>query len=446
MKTPPPFRPGSPLLQTLVTRLGLGLTAAVLLLLATVMVLHAIDTRRRDLAAEMQVAASIIGANSAAAISFGNAGEANEILQSLQAWPDVIEARLYLPDGGTFGRYRSSTPSACPGLSEHAEGMATAAPRPWQLSRCAAVVSSPVMLHGRAVGQVTLLVGLDSAYRAIGTTLVIAAVGAVLAFAVAAALWRKLAARVARPLIELLRVSERVGRERDFGLRSRAGGVQEVEALSDAFNRMMDELQQHDAAVHHELATGREANERLGGLAYIDAVTGLHNRHYFNEHLDRVIAGSEGEAGHCALIYLDLDGFKQVNDRMGHDVGDVLLREVGRRLTGCLRRNDGVCRLGGDEFAVIVEGHLSPARLETIAATIVAEVGRPYTFGEWVPRVSASVGACLFPDHAGDRDALIQRADAAMYRAKQAGKNRYCLADAGQSSSPAPNSGNSTLV
>ncbi len=429
--TRPTRQRASPPLQTLVTRLGLGLTAAVLALLAVVMVLHEIDNRRRDLAAEMQVAASIIGANSAAAISFGNAGEANEILQSLQAWPDVLEARLYLPQGQTFGLYRSSAPSVCAGLPERSTAPAASAAAPvWRLGRCGAVVSAPVMLHGQVAGQVALLVGLDSTWRAIGLTLGFAVAGAALAFAASAALWRRLAARIARPLTELVKVSERVGRERDFSLRSRAGGVLEVEALSSAFNRMMGELQQHDTAVHHELAQRRETNERLGGLAYIDAVTGLHNRHYFNEHLEQTMARARAEASHCALLYLDLDGFKRVNDLMGHDAGDELLREVGQRLTRCLRRSDGVCRLGGDEFAVIIDGDIGAARLEAIAATIVAEVAKPYAIGGKTPRVSASVGGCLYPEQAGNSDALIRQADAAMYRAKQAGKNRYCLAEA----------------
>lgn len=428
--TQPTRQRASPPLQTLVTRLGLGLTAAVLALLAVVMVLHEIDNRRRDLAAEMQVAASIIGANSAAAISFGNAGEANEILQSLQAWPDVLEARLYLPQGQTFGLYRSSAPSVCSGLPERGTAPAAAAVAPaWRLGRCGAIVSAPVMLHGKVVGQVGLLVGLDSTWRAIALTLGFAVAGAALAFAASAALWRRLAARIARPLTELVEVSERVGRERDFGLRSRAGGVLEVEALSSAFNRMMAELQQHDTAVHHELAQRRETNERLGGLAYIDAVTGLHNRHYFNEHLEQTIARARAEASHCALLYLDLDGFKRVNDLMGHDAGDELLREVGQRLTRCLRRSDGVCRLGGDEFAVIIDGDIGAARLEAIAATIVVEVAKPYAINGQTARVSASVGGCLYPEQAGGSDSLIRQADTAMYRAKQAGKNRYRLAE-----------------
>lgn len=421
-------RSTSPPLQVLVTRLGLGLTGAMLLLLAVVMVLHAIDSRRRDLAAEMQVAASIIGANSAAAISFGNADEAGDILQSLHAWPDVLEARLYLPHGPTFARYRRAAPTDCEGLPERAQALGSAAAPSWQLGRCGAVVSAPVLVHGQVVGQVSLRVGLESAWRAIGLTLGIAAAGAALAFAASAALWRRLAARVARPLTELVEVSERVGRERDFALRSRAGGVHEVEALSHAFNGMMQELQRHDAAVHDELQERRAANERLGGLAYVDAVTGLHNRHYFNEQLDREIARADAQNSRCALVYLDLDGFKQVNDQLGHDVGDALLRVVGQRLTHCLRRSDGVCRLGGDEFAVIVAGDLNAARLEAIAATIVAEVARPYRIGTHTPHVSASVGACLYPEHAASRDALVQQADSAMYRAKQAGKNRHVLA------------------
>lgn len=417
-------------LQALVTRLGLGLTAAVLALLTLVLVLHEVDNRRRDLAAAMQVATSVIGANSAAAISFGNVTEAEEILASMQAWPDVLEARLYLPQGATFGRYRRAAPSSCVGLAEQAK-----TPMPsWQLDRCSAIASMPVKVHGQEVGVLVLQVGLASTYRAIVLTLGIGAAGAVLAFAVAAALWRRLAARIAKPLIELVSLSEQVGQERNFGLRAHAAGVREAEALSSAFNRMLGELQQHDTAVKHELVQRQQTNERLGSLAYVDAVTGLHNRHHFNERIAQAIAHANRVNSHCALLYLDLDGFKQVNDSLGHDVGDELLREVGSRLTHCMRRSDCLCRLGGDEFAVIVDGDVSPQRLRTIAALIVAEVAAPYHLGGRTVHISASVGGCLYPEHANGSEALIQQADMAMYRAKQAGKNRYCLA--GEASQP----------
>lgn len=412
----------SPPLQRLVARLGLVVTAAILLLFALLMVLHEANNRRASLESEMRVAAAMIGANSAAAISFGNATEANEILRALSAWPDVQQAQLFLPDGQLFGEYRLGGGSNCPGLPVERRRRTE-----WRLDVCGAVIHAPVVLYGQVVGWVGLYVGLGETYRALALTLGFAGVGALLAFLVSVPLWRRVAGRAAKPLTELVAVTERVGREHDFTVRAQATGLQEVEHLAGAFNAMLTELQRHDDAVRRELVERREANERLGGLAYLDAVTGLHNRHYFNERIDGAFERARRGHGSFALASIDLDGFKGVNDRFGHDRGDELLREVGRRLVKVLRRDDCICRLGGDEFAVIVDGDVSLARTEEIAATLVAELSGPYWIDGFNPNVSASVGVCLYPLHGTERDTLLKQADAAMYRAKQAGKNRYCL-------------------
>ena len=408
-----------------ITARGLALTALVLVAFAMVGVLRDADERRRALQADTQVSARIVGANSAAALAFGDETAANEILASLAAWPDVQQATLYLPDGRVLGRYERTERSApCHALDAGGSG--------WHLRWCGAALYEPTRWHGKHVGTLALEVGLGSAYRALAGTVAFSAAVAALAFGLSIPLWRRLAARLAVPLTELVAVAERVGREKDFALRSCAAGMAEVETLAHSFNGMMAQLQQHDLRLHDELAQRRQAERRLNGLAYVDNVTGLHNRHYFDERIDEAVAGAAAGRGSCALIYIDLDGFKQVNDTLGHDSGDALLREVGQRLTETLRRSDGVCRLGGDEFAVIADDNVGPAEIEAIAGKLVDAVAVPYWLDGHEARVSASIGACLYPAHAADRDALVRNADAAMYRAKPQGKNRYCLFGAGE--------------
>ncbi|HSN32921.1 MAG TPA: bifunctional diguanylate cyclase/phosphodiesterase, partial [Ideonella sp.] len=125
------------------------------------------------------------------------------------------------------------------------------------------------------------------------------------------------------------------------------------------------------------------------------------------------------------------------NDTLGHDRGDELLREVGRRLTETLRRSDGVCRLGGDEFAVIIDDDSQEHQVGAVAGKLVEVLAAPYRLGDrGAPAVSASIGACLYPDDADDRDSLMRHADSAMYRAKERGKNRHCLYHAGGAEPP----------
>ena len=416
-------------IQRQITSLGLALTGLVLTVFALGMVAHEFANRRQALEASMTTEAEIIAANSAAAVTFGNETEANEILASLAASPDVLQARIFVPGGRVLGSYAPQATSAdCHRLSPEGRG--------WNLRWCGAVLYRPVLLHGDTVGTLAMEVGLASTYRALAGTLAFSVLAAALAFGLSIPLWRRVAARVAGPLTRLVDITERVSREQDFRLRASAGGSREVDALARSFNQMMAQLQQRDERLNHELSQRRQAEVRLNDLAYFDNVTGLHNRHYFRERIDAAVDRAARDGGGCALIYIDLDGFKQINDTLGHDGGDEMLREVGRRLTDTLRRSDGVCRLGGDEFAVIIDDNSQTAQVEAVAAKLVEVVAAPYRLGGRTAYVSASIGACLYPDDADDRDSLMRHADGAMYRAKQGGKNTYCLHHAGEEEPP----------
>ena len=417
-------------IQRQITTLGLALTALVLAVFALGMVLHEAANRRQALEAGMTTEAEIIGANSAAAVTFGNEDEANEILASLAASPDVLQARIFVPGGRTLGRYAPlSAPADCHQLSPAGSG--------WDWRWCGAAVYRPIMLHGKQVGTLAMEVGLESTYRALASTIAVSLAIAGLAFGLSIPLWRGVASRVAEPLTRLVEITEQVSHAQDFGLRASASGSREVDALARGFNQMMSQLQQRDERLNHELHQRRQAEVRLNDLAYFDNVTGLHNRHYFRERIDTAVTRAAHEHGRCALIYIDLDGFKQVNDTLGHDRGDELLREVGRRLTDTLRRSDGVCRLGGDEFAVIIDDDSHLEQVEAVAAKLVEVLAASYRVGDRnAPPVSASIGACLYPDEADDRDSLMRHADSAMYRAKERGKNRYWLYQAGGNEPP----------
>ncbi len=155
-------------------------------------------------------------------------------------------------------------------------------------------------------------------------------------------------------------------------------------------------------------------------LALTDELTGLANRRAFLGALRDGVRTAEAAGRRMAVLLVDLDRFKEINDTLGHHTGDLVLAELGRRLRRALPRAVVLARLGGDEFAVVVDlapGTPDPA---TLAATIRAEAGRPCDAGGFTVDVDASVGIAVFPDHAGDPDALLQRADVAMYQAKQA--------------------------
>ena len=179
------------------------------------------------------------------------------------------------------------------------------------------------------------------------------------------------------------------------------------------------------------------ARERIASLAYNDALTGLANRTSLGPALEQAIERTRRHRSKLAGVFIDLDGFKQVNDVHGHAAGDAFLVEVARRLRRTLRASDVVARLGGDEFFVVLEQMQDTAAVERVVSKLAGEMLRPYDlFGGAKARVSASLGVSLFPDDAGDAATLMAHADKAMYAAKRAGKNAFCIFSASNAGNP----------
>nr|WP_315400238.1 EAL domain-containing protein [uncultured Duganella sp.] len=178
-------------------------------------------------------------------------------------------------------------------------------------------------------------------------------------------------------------------------------------------------------ALVNDITATRASAELIWQQANFDALTALPNRHMFHDRLAQEVKKARREGVLLGLLFIDLDGFKQVNDSLGHDQGDLLLVEAARRLGACVRTSDTVARLGGDEFTVILSGLEQIGAIERVAQTIVARLARPFALGAARPTVTASVGISVFPADAVSPEELLRNADQAMYAAKQAGRNRY---------------------
>ncbi|KXB32222.1 hypothetical protein AT959_03970 [Dechloromonas denitrificans] len=183
-----------------------------------------------------------------------------------------------------------------------------------------------------------------------------------------------------------------------------------------------------------DITQRKEAEEQIQFLALYDPLTHLPNRRLLNERLAKAVAASGRQRRHAALLFIDLDNFKMINDSMGHDIGDLLLRQVALRLRDSVRSNDTVARLGGDEFVILLEElspkiHEATAQIEHIAQKMLDALGRPYKFGEFSHHCTASIGAIPFMDAGETIESLLKSADMAMYKAKAAGKNRLFFFD-----------------
>lgn len=169
-----------------------------------------------------------------------------------------------------------------------------------------------------------------------------------------------------------------------------------------------------------------EYQNQLIDMAYRDPLTGLGNRKAFAEHLKNALEHAQRQPGQLALLYLDLDRFKEVNDRFGHDTGDALLQKIAERLRNAMRQPDLVYRLGGDEFTLILQDATRDMALK-LAERLIAALGTPLQLGaQHIDFVTPSIGIALFPEHAQDAEGLIKSADSAMYLAKRE-RNRACV-------------------
>ena len=168
-------------------------------------------------------------------------------------------------------------------------------------------------------------------------------------------------------------------------------------------------------------------NDELNKLANYDSLTGLPNRLLFADRLEQMLGQSRRTGDLVALLYLDLDGFKNVNDSLGHTMGDVLLKAVTSRLINCLREEGTIARLGGDEFSIILHSLKQPQEAAKIAQRILEALSIPFDLKGYEIHIGASLGISLYPDNGYTVEDLLKHGDTAMYQAKQSGKNRYCF-------------------
>jgi len=178
-------------------------------------------------------------------------------------------------------------------------------------------------------------------------------------------------------------------------------------------------------SVFHDITESRHNDERIRHLAFHDALTDLPNRSLLMDRLDHQIARAERERGTLAVVFLDLDHFKVVNDTLGHDVGDDLLRLVAQKLQAQVRQSDTVARLGGDEFVILLDNPAGQEEVVQIMTRIIADFNEPMVIRGKTAQVGTSLGIAMFPADGPTPDMLIQCADAAMYSAKRAGRNTY---------------------
>jgi diguanylate cyclase (GGDEF)-like protein/PAS domain S-box-containing protein len=202
-------------------------------------------------------------------------------------------------------------------------------------------------------------------------------------------------------------------------------GEEYLEWLSVAAVKNEKDEISHYLGIFSDITSEKESEERLLYLAHYDQLTGLPNRILFNDRLTQALAQAKREQLQVAVMFLDLDGFKSVNDTLGHNAGDELLKQVAQRLTTCLRATDSVARFGGDEFTIVLPAIDDRIDVIRVANKIIEEVARPYLLEGNDAAITTSIGISFYPSDGDDPNVLIHRADNAMYHAKRHGKNHH---------------------
>ncbi len=233
-----------------------------------------------------------------------------------------------------------------------------------------------------------------------------------------------------------------IGEHNDLQERLKPDNIpDELSAMSHEINVMLDKLQASRLQIEarenaliaitgeleQEAAERMRAQERITYLAYHDPLTDLPNRLHFTEHLNHGIQLAKRMAKLVAILFLDLDGFKMINDSMGHQAGDLLLIEVSNRLQAMLRESDVLARLGGDEFVILIENISEVSAIEIIADKVLNIFSEPFILNHQECFISTSIGVAVYPVDGETDEVLMKNADIAMYHAKEKGKNQYIL-------------------
>lgn len=380
-----------------------------------------LDSRLESrISTEMDLLSQSVGA----ALLFGDARSATEMLAALSVDPAIVSAELYtLNEPKPLASYYSSNQAV--------------------LSTNYAKFTRKVVVDNEVHGRLELVVTQDEieaqtrqmvmySLAVLSIALLLALLGAI-----------RLQNMVTLPITNLNRLSKEVARTRNYSLRSSVENRDEIGALALEFNRMLAQIQNRDLMlekqVHQRTSELEKLAEEFRHRAFHDSLTSLPNRAFLNEYFESAAAHARRTSSKILLLLLDLDNFKTINDSLGHNIGDELLRSVALKLKRSLREEDVIVRLGGDEFVVLVSDIDSAENFIALANRVAEKIlenvhGDTLIEGQFI-RVTASIGGSIYPDNGRDLVDLKRSADIAMYDAKNQGRNRFSLFEPSMESS-----------
>ena len=347
-----------------------------------------------------------------AAVVFDDRAAATEALALIASTEAVAEARVYTADGELLAQWQRPEAGLLPKVEKWLADSLLEQP-----------ITVPILHQGQEVGLVTV--------RGHGANMLSFLLSGLLGVMVCTALsaWsalylsRRLLGGITGPLQQLAEVAHAARRERAFDRRVPPAHIAELDSLGNDFNALLDELESWQSHLQNE-------NETLAHQASHDSLTNLPNRAYFEARLTRTLRSLNNVSEKVAVLFLDSDRFKDINDTYGHAAGDAVLVAVATRVRAQLREDDVVARLGGDEFAILLSPLHKIADAQRIAGKIIASMLEPIELpGQSSVVTSLSIGIAVYPEHGATPDSLLCAADLAMYQAKRLARGGQHVAE-----------------
>lgn len=383
------------LVVLLTCSLGLALTTAGIVAFDRV-------KQREILAEELNILTRVIAERSVAALSFRDAARATDNLASLLVRNSIHVACMYDASNAVFAL-----------VSRHDAGLKPCPAQPMPqgnyFTERTLAVYQPVLLNGQQIGTVMVITGLEDLDRRLRGQMLVSVGVLVLSLITAFLLTQRLQRAIYNPIAQLGEVARKITEHNNFSIRVHKRDDDEVGDAIDAFNAMLGKIEQD--------------KEELTRLAYYDPLTRLANRRMFSERLVFALENARRSGDSMGLLFLDLDRFKIINDELGHDIGDLLLKAVASRLEVAIPPNATAFRLGGDEFTVLQVG-TDESQMENTARDIIASFSEPLILAGKPFVISSSIGIAI-SDGNDTVSSIMKSADVALYRAKDAGRNTY---------------------
>ena len=396
----------------LISIIGIVSTLTMLLLFSTLIYTQR-TFLRKSLLKQVTIIANDISGNLAAALIFDDRKAISEALDNFSKKEQILLIQIKAKTGETFTHYGQAdnshaypvTPTDILLRQGHVFGQT--------LEICI-----PLQHKSEALGTLYIQADLSD----IGQTLMRYATFGLLGLIVSSMLGFMLAIKlqkiISKPVEQLATVMNSVSQDKDYSRRIVNNRIDEMGILIENFNNMLTQIQHRD----HELSNQRK---HLDHLAHHDCLTGLPNRLLFRDRLSHALSRSQRSGNKVGLLFLDLDRFKNINDTLGHDIGDIVLQLVTRRLKDQVRDEDTLARLGGDEFVLVAEEIRDARSLSLVADKILHSMAEPFTINDQELFISTSIGISVYPEDGDSVENLMKCADVAMYRSKEIGRNTY---------------------